>query len=92
LLLVTSSSDAANLVVSAQQKGCRTIRINLRNEIEPPGPARHGIGLPEVQVYLPPSPALSLLICDHRYYMYELDKLVATDINNVIFQNDWQLR
>jgi hypothetical protein len=66
--------------------------VNLRNEIEPPGLASHGIGLPEVQVYLPLSPLLSLLICDYRYYMYERDKLLATDINNVIFQNDWQLR
>jgi hypothetical protein len=66
--------------------------INLRNEIEPPAFARMGIGLPEIQIYLPLSPKLSLLICDYRYYMYEPDKMVARDVNNIVFQNDWQLR
>jgi hypothetical protein len=66
--------------------------VNLRNEIEPAGIARHGIGLPETQVFLPLSPTLSLLICDYRYYMFEPDQLVARDMNNVVFQNDWQLR
>lgn len=66
--------------------------VNLRNEIQPPGAASFGIGLPEIQVYLPLSPTLSLLICDSRYYMYEPDKFVARDMINIVFQNDWQLR
>lgn len=66
--------------------------VNLRNEIKPPGLSRIGIGVPGIQIYLPLSPALSLLFCDFAYYMYEPDKLAATDVNNVIFQNDWQLR
>jgi hypothetical protein len=66
--------------------------VNLRNEIEPPGVESLGIGLPEIQVYLPMSPTLSLVICDYRYYIYEPDKLVTRDMNNIVFQNDWQLR
>lgn len=66
--------------------------VNLRNEIEPSRVARHGILLPENQVYLPLSPTLSLVICDYRYYMYEPDRYVTTDMNNIVFQNDWQPR
>lgn len=66
--------------------------VNLRNEVDPPGVASFGILRPEIQVFLPLSPTLSLVICDYRYYMYEPDKFVTKDMNNVVFQNDWQLR
>jgi hypothetical protein len=64
--------------------------VNLRNEIQPPGLS--SIGVPGIQIYLPLSPTLSLLFCDFAYYMYEPETLVATDVDNVVFQNDWQLR
>jgi hypothetical protein len=66
--------------------------VNLRNQTMAPGQVDIGINVPGIEIYLPLSPKVSLTFCDFKFFMFNPDRMVTTGLNNIVFQNDWQLR